>query len=429
MLDRNSVFALEIGMWGIGAILGIAAAFFQFRESGQTSREKETTKDWYRKKWKIIRDSKTTELPEKLVKSAIRWKKLLPKKLSRFYRTGQAQDNVLYIGYAVLLYVSVAMPLGFVGIALFINWPFLLIPIILLWINLDRIITYIDKKLGHYLLYLLFFGFIVFHIISIGVILFISLSVSIFKVSIGLLILSPFITLIFWGLAFPFTVLTSYLDYDLSIIKTTMGISEEVPSNQILLGATITFSLIITFLSLSLGHHIDESAKLPQTFQMLAANLVFDGLTVLTTFWIFGGAIRIKSFLAIPIALCIDVIISAIFACCSLWVGLFDIESKTEAISFHETLNILVGLNQDGTIYTLGPYFWIMHTTFIPTFLFIFIVLICWLAKLIVLPIMGVLEKGYQIESPHHHTAMALALLAAIFVFLGAGFGYLKEFA
>ena len=86
MLDRNSVFVLEIMSWTICALAGIAVAWFQFCESGQTKEEKEATRERYGRKWERIRDTEILQLPERTIDFLLSQKAVVPSVWIKFFK-------------------------------------------------------------------------------------------------------------------------------------------------------------------------------------------------------------------------------------------------------------------------------------------------------------------------------------------------------
>lgn len=194
----------------------------------------------------------------------------------------------------------------------------------------------------------------------------------------------------------------------------------------VLAGASTILSLLVTLLSIFAGHLSEKTALVPQTLQMIFSNIFFDGTTMLMTFWILGAAVDPNRVFPIPFAIILDLLIAAILACGSLWFGLVGTDY---ALSLNEILNVLVGFAPEGTRFSTGPYFWLMHTTFIPTVIFLSVVLFCWLGKLLVVPIFSILKRGKELENPHVYTASTLGFIMVILVALATGFGYLKDMA
>lgn len=111
-------------------------------------------------------------------------------------------------------------------------------------------------------------------------------------------------------------------------------------------------------------------------------------------------------------------------ACGSVYFGVI---GTANSLSVRQTLNVLVGLSAGGTGWEIGPYFWAMHTTFIPTLFYLSVILLCWIGKLLVLPVAGVLSKGSAVDKPHHLTAGLLLLVVAVFAALGGLLAYIQE--
>jgi len=184
-----------------------------------------------------------------------------------------------------------------------------------------------------------------------------------------------------------------------------------------LLGAiTIFLSTIISLSALGLGMIFDQSApRGPGTLQILIPNIFFDSLTIIFTFVLLSWAIKKHFMFRIVVAIAADIILAVLFACASLYFCLLFTELE---ISFIQTFNVLRAKNATGVKYELGPYFWLMHTTFIPTILYLALILIAWLAKLILLPVGWFFGKGREHKNPLKLTAALCGVIAAFFTIL-----------
>jgi hypothetical protein len=156
----------------------------------------------------------------------------------------------------------------------------------------------------------------------------------------------------------------------------------------------ISLSLALTFSALALGHLLAPDAPLPQTIQLVVSNAIFDGLTLMLTIRVLQFAtqnvVRARDLssqtllsLKVGIAIVVDLIIAAVLAIFSLYIGLFGTELE---LGFVETLNVLRGLSPAGTGLEFGPFFWVMHTAFIPTAIYL-----CLLVLMIFMKIIAVL--------------------------------------
>ena len=163
---------------------------------------------------------------------------------------------------------------------------------------------------------------------------------------------------------------------------------------------------------------MEPTLWMPSTFQMLISNILFDTLTIYGSYKILSWAVfkpLRKKTLRIPIAVIFNLILAAIFACCSIYFGLI---FSSKQIAVHEVLNILKGRTLDGSNSELGPYIFTMHTTFIPTLILLVFIFVGWIAKVVILPLYQVLYKGKELDHPH-------SLTAGVFGFVGAIFGVL----
>src|SRR3989442_14008466 len=102
------------------------------------------------------------------------------------------------------------------------------------------------------------------------------------------------------------------------------------------------------------------------------------------TFTILDKMTARPGLLRIPMAVFLDLVIAAILACGSIYFGLV---STNKALGLTQLLYILVAHSPDGSQVEFSPYFWVMHTTFIPTLLYLLFLLGCWIGKSLLLPV------------------------------------------
>jgi len=77
---------------------------------------------------------------------------------------------------------------------------------------------------------------------------------------------------------------------------------------------------------------------------------------------------------SVPTAVMLDLLLGLVFACASLWMGV-------KHLTLNQVVWVLVGHSVDGRIWELGPYFWAMHTVFLPLLFYLAVVFLCWLGK------------------------------------------------
>ncbi|PKB64370.1 MAG: hypothetical protein BZY80_02945 [SAR202 cluster bacterium Io17-Chloro-G2] len=174
----------------------------------------------------------------------------------------------------------------------------------------------------------------------------------------------------------------------------------------------ISTSFTITFLSLTIGHVVIPDAWVPQTLQMLVSNVLLDGVTMLATFAILAWAVARPGFFRIPEAIFADFSIAAVLACLSLYLGLVFTD---RAVTFPEVLNVLLFRSPDGNGFEFGPYFWVMHTTFLPTLAYLALIAAAWLSKAFLLPVRWFFGAGREHSNPLALTAAMCAVFAALF--------------
>ena len=205
--------------------------------------------------------------------------------------------------------------------------------------------------------------------------------------------------------------------------KTVITIDFKIQEGLILFIFGMTVGFTVTFVALLVGHVADPSAPVPQTLQMLMSNVIFDGLTMVLTFAILLWAVKRGWLFSIPLAVFLDLLMAAVLACCSLY---FALVSTEHALSVREVLHILIARSPDGSRVELSPYFWTMHTSFLPTFAYLLLILTTWFGKVILSPVRWFFGKGHEHKSPLKLTAALCTMISVIFglLFLGAGSAY-----
>jgi hypothetical protein len=250
-----------------------------------------------------------------------------------------------------------------------------------------------------------------------------SLKMSLFWASISMILLLPMYWLLLWTLsAGPAKIFLLVVPWfrpfppDRSIHRVRSCFA---------LGASASFA--VTYFSLLLGHVARPTAPVPQTLQMLLSNVIFDGCTMVATVLILRWAVS-KGTLRIPGAIAMDTVVAGILACGSLYFGLI---GSSNALSPHQVLSVLLGRSPDGSDWEFGPYFWAMHTTFIPTAIYLCAILFCWLAKCVLTTAHWFFGKAQEHKNPLKLTAAACGVMIAVFSFgtycAGAVQDYLKE--
>lgn len=191
-----------------------------------------------------------------------------------------------------------------------------------------------------------------------------------------------------------------------------------------LLAMAAALSFSVTYAAFALGNLANPSSPLPQTLQMLLSNVLFDALTVVLTFALLRWSLARSPLARIPVAVALDIIAAACFALASLYIGL---AFTADQLSAGEILNVLLARSSNGQRWELGPYFWVMHTTFIPTALYLALIMTCWFAKVLLSAASWFFGKGHENKNPLKLTAAVFAFFAALFFVLAYGAGAIEE--
>jgi hypothetical protein len=185
--------------------------------------------------------------------------------------------------------------------------------------------------------------------------------------------------------------------------------SERTEYNLITFASVITFaSFAITYLAISLGTATHPDQPMPRSIQVLGANLICDMLTVISTFFLLRWATKRSPFIRIPIAVLIDLLFAAILACASLYFALVGTHYSLDPV---ETLNVLIARSPNSQSIALGSYFWVMHTSFLPTAGFLFLIVFAWTGKFF----MTVLRSYFGVSKIHPHPYRLAGTLFAVF--------------
>jgi len=138
------------------------------------------------------------------------------------------------------------------------------------------------------------------------------------------------------------------------------------------------------------------------------------------TFAILSWVIEHPGFLRIPLAILLDLTLAALFAFLSLYTGLIFSDAP---LTLQEVFNALLARSADGSRFEIGLFFWVMHTTFIPTFIYLFLIFAAWVARGFVLPLAKLLKTFGINANPLQLTARLCVVFVALFAF----FAYLSD--
>lgn len=193
-----------------------------------------------------------------------------------------------------------------------------------------------------------------------------------------------------------------------TIIRIRGGVADRFEDHVLLFGLSVTASFCISLVAMSLGHALEPAAPIPQTVHVLWSNVLFDGLTVVASLYLLERALQSTSRLfSVPVAVVVNVVIAACLALLSVWVGV-------PSVGIRQAARIMVGLSPSSGRWEFGPYFWAMHTVFVPMLLFFGMVAICWAGKMSILYTEWFSERAMDHEiNPLKMTAQFLNRLSA----------------
>jgi len=388
--------------WACGTVTGIFAAWFKMRSIFLSKQEdREALQEKYRARWQSIRDGGYLELPERGVIWLIRLKDQTAKwsdALVEKFVESKFGLSIFIVAGPVSLQIHYGMTilevLGVLG-------GFLLIIFVAVIVTKSRgdLILPVSGVLYSFVLCI--------------TMLQIALSLNIYWTVFLIMIILPIIVL-------------SILMALSSLIEGFFPATYEVGNEGASFSVAFAISFLITAIALLIGSFATSKAYIPQTVQMFLANALCDGFTLLLTYVILGGAVtravgkneprEVKRKYPLYVAITLDVGVAAFIACLSLYLGLL---GSDNALSIKETVNVLVAHSPSGATYELGPYFWAMHTTFIPTIIYLTVIALGYVGKLFILPIFHVFRKGHAIDKPHDLTAAVFAFVTVLFAALG----------
>jgi hypothetical protein len=392
-MTPDTLWIIKVIFGCLGGLFTALAAVFTFCETAQNEKY-DDTRAWFGAKWEAINYSRWLTLPEQTVV----W----------FLQVGK-KDWTAVVGDAFFNRDWLSRPIAFIvtafsffaltyfaGVYGAVVAIVLAVPILVgIVANRPFEIKWLGDKISD-----LYSGLSIVITFGGAVILWtvLLLQLSIYYVAPIMFLLFP----IYWFLfLLPVLMLT-----DLRFI------SPETMRRLILFALGVAAGFTATFIALLVGHVADPVAPVPQTFQMLASNVLIDGLTMVVTFSILSWAVERGWLFSIPLAVFLDLLAAAVLACCSLYFALVGTE---HALSVHEVLNVLVAHSPDGSRVELSPYFWTMHTTFLPTLAYLALILVTWFAKLILTPVKWFFGKGHEHKSPLKLTAALCGMIAVVF--------------
>jgi len=387
----------------VACFLGFLAAFFAYLETRRND-DHEPIREWFRAKWERLQKSRWRQMPEACVQWFLRIQWTLSKRLGEFVVGSRFWSFILGLcTIACLVCTQLNWETWGYAALLLCAWPVSYACMTKCWSG-DGIRKRIFAILGTAAVLVLF--------------CYCPIYVAVADDPIYILIVVSLVWVLFCS-----AILFSALGL-LAYLKETKSISEKTIAQGFTVAAIMLLSFCVTQLSFLAGRLAHPSTHVHLTYWVLVSNAVCDVLTISATISILAWGVRRKTLLRLPIAVFCDITVAAILAILSIYLSLV---FTTYALTLPQVASVLVGRSPTSDGYEFGPYFWAMHTTFIPTLLYLAVISVAWLGKAILTPVAWFFGEGHENKSPLSFTAAIMGLGAAIFGVLSYGLGIGEE--
>ncbi len=146
--------------------------------------------------------------------------------------------------------------------------------------------------------------------------------------------------------------------------------------------------------------------------RLILVNLVFDVLTLIITWRFLKWLQKANNLFSSILLITLDLITAAMLAFGAIYLGLI---GSSKSLTLLEVWNILFFKVRDGSSFGIDPYFWIMHTTFIPSLIHLAILFFALMARYLTLPFLKLFQDASVADKPHYATATTFAFIGSIF--------------
>lgn len=404
---------------GLFLVLGALCVFWGKWQHGRH----EKTREWFRNKWSVIGSSRWLTMPETVICWVLDTRTRIAKKIPDWWNTMFETVWGLAVTVVVvfLAYVAFWHQWGSAGFIIFtiIGLPMLVMTILeTLTVSARGPLAHVRQAILKSPVFIGAYGLSFGALLAVGAtiwLLWLLRFETIYAVFATILLIPVYWMFILW------LVVVVERAWEKA---SRHALSENAHKLALPFSIAVAASFSVTLLALLLGHAVYPDLWVPKTFQMLISNVLCDGFTLLTTFWILGWAVAKKGLFRIPAAILLDIVVAALLACCSLYFGLVFTEHGLSPV---QVLRVLIGKSPDGSGLEFGPYFWAMHTTFIPTLLYLFLIGVCWMAKVVLTVAAKFTKKALEHEKPCELTAALFGILFAVFTALSLTLGSAED--
>lgn len=186
--------------------------------------------------------------------------------------------------------------------------------------------------------------------------------------------------------------------------------SDEVDRMLVTGGLALGVSFSVTMAALVFGTMVSPSEILPRGSHLFLSNVIFDALTFTATVVILRRAHESSRAFAMLAAILMSLLVAAFFACASLWLGLL---GSNESLSVVGVACTLLGRDPSCRSVQLGPFFWAMHTSFLPTAACLLLLAFAVGGRFVSLTVERVLQKAKAETHPYGYTSLLVGMVAA----------------
>jgi hypothetical protein len=406
-MNADTFYLIKVIFAAAAVIFGLLGAVFTFADQVENERA-EKTQAWFKNKWEAIDGSRWFTLPEDTTRWLLHSRSLILRVFDGLFEKREIVPRILLLCITFLSFVGCVLywNIFIACLSIFFTGPFIIIGIF--GKHIPNFFDRLFERFEWYLVISIFVSGIGTLVLWLQIII----RQELYYAAVIILLFVPF----FWIAALmPVATLSDFL-LDVN--------SKEWTDSLTLFSFGIAGGFTITLVALAIGHIVEPAARVPQTLQMLFSNVIFDGLTMALTFTILSRALSKDGLLRLPMGILLDIVLAAIFAVLSLFLG---VALTEKALGLAEILYILIGRSSDNSHFEFSPYFWVMHTTFIPTLLYLSLILFCWIGKTMLFPVRWFFGKGQENKNPMKLTGLLFGVFATIFGGLVVLTGLLQE--
>ena len=180
-----------------------------------------------------------------------------------------------------------------------------------------------------------------------------------------------------------------------------------------MLATIFSLSIFISYCAMWIGKLNEYFINPNVAFIIAGTNFIFDTLTIFTTYGILKYLYYIekKGFIFYFSFVFLDILVASFLSIFVLIViNLF----LDLGYTFSNIINVFLGYSVVDSNRDLGGWFWLMHTTFLPTFFYLSLYLLTLFGKAIIIPIGKKIGKASVVDRPHYYTATMFGFIGLV---------------